>query len=104
MNTNNIKSQNLSGNFILIAFSVSIYPILTFPRLLSYGMFLDGQIYSSISRNFAEGFGTFWKPYYTGTTFPIFYEHPPFVLHLQSFGFKLFGEVYFIDHYTVVRL
>lgn len=65
--------------------------------MLSYGMFMDGITYSSISRNLAEGFGGFWKPYYTETVYETFYEHPPMGFLLQSFAFEIFGEALCIE-------
>jgi 4-amino-4-deoxy-L-arabinose transferase-like glycosyltransferase len=67
------------------------------PRMLGYGMFMDGLTYSSISRNLAEGFGSFWKPCYTETVYKTFYEHPPFGFLLQSFAFKIFGEALYVE-------
>lgn len=55
-------------------------------------MFFDGLIYASISRNMAEGIGSFWSPYYTQFFLNPFYEHPPLVFWLQSFAFRLFGD------------
>lgn len=60
-------------------------------------MFMDGLTYASISRNLAEGWGSFWKPYYTETVYRTFFEHPPFGFLLQSFAFKAFGEAYYIE-------
>lgn len=96
MNLRILKGKHLNALSVLFIFSISVYLICTIPRLLSYGMFLDGQIYSSISRNLAEGFGTFWKLYYI-ETLPIFCEHPPFAFYLQSLIFMLFGEAYYIE-------
>jgi 4-amino-4-deoxy-L-arabinose transferase-like glycosyltransferase len=67
------------------------------PRMLSYGLFFDGLTYASISRNLAQGFGSFWTPYYTETVYKTFYEHPPFGFLLQSFAFKIFGEALYIE-------
>ena len=69
------------------------------PRLAAWGMFHDGVTYATISRNLSIGLGQWWKPYYTATLHPEFYEHPPLVFVIQSFFFTLFG-----DHYLVEKL
>ena len=40
---------------------------------------MDGLMYSAISKNLANGIGTFWNPYLSETLFPEFHEHPPLV-------------------------
>jgi len=51
---------------------------------------MDGLIYSSIAHNLANGIGTFWKPHFTATCYPQFYEHPPLAFGIQSvlYGFS----------------
>ncbi len=67
------------------------------PTLVQEGMFLDGITYSAISKNLANGYGSFWKPHYTKLLYPEFYEHPPLVFILQSYFFKLFGDKFFTE-------
>ncbi len=63
------------------------------------GMFLDGLLYSVISRNLAEGIGTFWKPILTPTLTPDFFsDHPPLVFGIQSLFFKIFGDQLFVEN------
>jgi hypothetical protein len=71
---------------------------LTVPRLWQRGMFLDGVVYAAIARNFARGDGSFWTPYYSATSFPQFFEHPPLGFALQGVAFALAG-----DHAAVER-
>lgn len=54
--------------------------LLLIPTLVQDGMFLDGITYSAISRNMANGIGSFWHPHYTETLYPHFNEHPPLYL------------------------
>ena len=44
---------------------IGLFLILVSKSLLTEGMFFDGVTYASISRNMAEGQGTFWNPHYT---------------------------------------
>ena len=63
------------------------------PKLLSEGVFFDGLLYASISRNFAEGFGDYWSSRFSDTFFfYTFAEHPPLQIWLGSFAFRLFGD------------
>lgn len=66
-------------------------------ELFSEGMFLDGLLYASISRNMAEGLGSFWKPHLTNALSPEFYGHPPLALGIQSIFFKLFGDSIYVE-------
>jgi 4-amino-4-deoxy-L-arabinose transferase-like glycosyltransferase len=68
-------------------------------NLFSDGMFLDGLLYADISRNMAEGLGTFWKPHLSYGIFNEFYEHPPLALGLQSLWFKVFGDSIFVERF-----
>jgi hypothetical protein len=77
--------------------AVSLYCLLVLPRLLSYGMFLDGVAYASIARNMAEHYGSFWQPYYTATVYPTFYEHPPLGFWLQSWAYRLCGDSVYVE-------
>lgn len=71
---------------------------LSSPYLFSRGMFLDGLIYSTVSRNLAEGLGTFWNPHYSETLFsPAFREHPPLAFWMEASFFQLFGDQLFVE-------
>ncbi len=58
---------------------------------------LDGTIYASIARNMAEGVGSLWKPYFTRSLFPEFHEHLPFMMLMESFAFRLFGDTILVE-------
>jgi 4-amino-4-deoxy-L-arabinose transferase-like glycosyltransferase len=66
-------------------------------ELFSEGMFMDGLLYADISRNMAEGLGSFWKPHLSNGLFPEFYEHPPLAFGLQSIFFKVFGDSIYVE-------
>jgi len=67
--------------------------------LVQEGMFFDGIIYSSISRNLAEGLGSIlnWKLIYTQTFCNPFVDHPPLAMIIQSFFFRIFGDHLFVE-------
>ena len=81
----------------LVFLVISLYCLLVLPRMLSYGMFVDGVIYASIARNMAENYGSFWQPYYTATVYPTFYEHPPLGFWLQSWAYRLCGDSVYVE-------
>ncbi len=64
---------------------------------LSDGMFMDGTIYAILSRNMANGSGTFWHPHLTDILFPVFVEHPPLAFGLEGILFRIFGDNRFIE-------
>ena len=70
---------------------------LLLPFFTQKGMHLDGTIYAGISRNLANGIGTFWNPQLSQTYFSQFHEHPPFALWLQSLFFRVFGDSYITE-------
>ena len=71
----------------LLVFSVVIWAIVM--PLFQDGMFVDGILYATVSRNLALGYGTFWDPYVSQTFMQLFHEQPPLVFWLQSFFFRL---------------
>lgn len=58
---------------------------------------LDGTIYASIARNMAQGLGSIWNPHFTSSLFPEFHEHLPFMMFLESLGFRLFGDTILVE-------
>ena len=78
--------------WIPFAFAIGLWLILVSGSLLSEGMFVDGVTYAAISRNMAQGMGSFWSPFYTATLYPVFHQHPPLALALESLFFRLFGD------------
>jgi 4-amino-4-deoxy-L-arabinose transferase-like glycosyltransferase len=76
----------------LLVVVVCLFLLLLLPRMIAADMFLDGLTYASMARNMAEGRGTFWKPHYTETVYPEFYESPPLGIWLQSLAFRVFGD------------
>ncbi|TXB66934.1 hypothetical protein FRY74_01770 [Vicingus serpentipes] len=73
-------------------FTAVVFSAVLIPILVQEGMFLDGITYAAISKNLANGYGSFWFPQYTLTHFSKFHEHPPLVFGLQALFFKLLGN------------
>ncbi len=69
------------------------------PWLLAKGIFWDGALYATISRNLAVGIGDLWHPSVTGTFMHRFREHPPLAIWSQALFFRAVG-----DHFWVERV
>lgn len=80
-----------------LALTLLLAAFLLLPSMASVGMFLDGVIYASISRNLAHGQGTFWALHFSDALFPVFREHPPLVFGLQSLFFRALGDSYLTE-------
>lgn len=78
---------------------------LLLPSVATVGMFMDGAIYASISRNLAGGVGSMWALHFSDGLFPVFREHPPLVFWLQSLFFRVLGDGYLTERaYDLVVL
>jgi len=84
------QPRPLIGTLLLAAFVL-------LPSMASIGMFVDGAMYAAISRNLAEGLGSFWAPHFSDGLFPVFHQHPPLVFWLQSSFFRLLGDSYLTE-------
>ena len=65
--------------------TVVVVCALFLPRIVTEGQFVDGLTYASVSRNLAEGYGTWWQPW--GSVWfgqQIFYEHPPLLFGCKA--------------------
>ena len=82
-----------------------LFLIIVSPNLLSEGMFMDGLYYATISKNLANGIGTYWNPHFTNIMFPSFHEHPPLAFWMESMFFHLLGGGRFTERiYSIVML
>jgi len=93
------KSSDFNRALPFYLLAAGVYLLIVFKDLFSNGMFLDGLIYSTVSKNLANGLGTFWNPHFTSTFLPEFHEHPPLAFGIQSIFYKIFGESRFIDRF-----
>ncbi len=77
----------------------ALLAVLFVPWLFRQGMFWDGVVYGTISRNLAAGIGDAWHPTVTSTFLRHIREHPPLGFWLQAAYFWVFG-----DHFWVERV
>ena len=90
-------SQTRSNNTPFWLLLIGLFLILVSKSLLTEGMFLDGVLYASISRNMAYALGSFWNPYYTQTIGTVFHSHPPLALGLEALAFKALGDHWWVE-------
>lgn len=88
--------QFVQKHFMLLLWS-GVSSVLFLPNLLTRGLFVDGLVYSSISRNLTRGLGSMWSPYYAEVKGDVFVEHPPLFFWLQSIWFQLTGDHVFTE-------
>ena len=87
---------------------ISLLLVLIISKLIQDGMFLDGIFYSVVSKNMANGIGTFWSPFYSQSGFgglTGFHEHPPLNFGIQSIFFRFLGNGMYTERiYILVTL
>ena len=72
--------------FYLIAISIILG--LTLPVIIQDGMFMDGMLYTCVSKNLANGIGSFWFPVFSKFGFgglTTFHEHPPLIFGILRY-------------------
>lgn len=79
---------------------------LVLPLLIMKGMFMDGLMYAAVSKNLAQGIGSFWQPFYGEDYFglPGFYENPPLGIFNLALFFKVFGNAFWVDRFFILCL
>jgi 4-amino-4-deoxy-L-arabinose transferase-like glycosyltransferase len=90
------QAINVKYFYITIA---GIFMLIICHSWLSDGMFMDGTIYAVLSRNMANGTGTFWQPHLSDTMFPVFVEHPPLAFGIEGVLFRIFGDNRFVERF-----
>ncbi len=103
MNDNIINKTDNAVKIHFYIMVIAIFFITINKMLFSEGMFMDGLIYAAISKNLANGHGSFWDLYLSDTYNLHFRGHPPLAFGLQSIFFYLFGESFYIEKiYSVI--
>jgi 4-amino-4-deoxy-L-arabinose transferase-like glycosyltransferase len=73
-------------------FTAAVIIALVGPSLIQHGMFMDGMIYATVARNFAEGLGTWWNLYLSDTLLTSYHDQPPMTMWIESFFFMILGD------------
>ena len=91
------RLDKISGTLPFYLFVWGTFLMIVCQNIFSNGMFLDGLIYSTVSKNLSNGTGTFWNLHFTETLMSDFHEHPPLAFGMQSLFYTFFGESRFVD-------
>jgi 4-amino-4-deoxy-L-arabinose transferase-like glycosyltransferase len=91
------KTPEITDLLPFYLLTAGVFLLIVYQDILSNGMFLDGLIYSAVSKNLADGLGSFWNPHFTATCMPQFHEHPPLAFGIQSVFYTVLGESRYID-------
>jgi len=75
--------------------------MLIISQLVQDGMFADGMLYTAVSKNLADGFGTFWNPQFSKTSLSSFHEQPPLYFGILAVFFKIFGSSMYVERLFV---
>lgn len=78
-------------------FTFSVIMVLVVSQLVQDGVFMDGMLYISVSKNLADGLGTFWNPHFSLTSMSDFHEQPPLYFGLLAIFYKLFGTSMYVE-------
>lgn len=78
-------------------FTFSAVFFLVVSQLIQEGAFMDGMLYVSVSKNLADGIGTFWDPHFCKTYHSSFHEQPPLYFGLLAVFYKLFGASMYVE-------
>jgi 4-amino-4-deoxy-L-arabinose transferase-like glycosyltransferase len=93
----------VAANAPWFAIVAAAYVALTFGRLLSSEMFLDGVTYAAVARNLADGNGSFWATAYNQDFTP-FRAQPPLAFWLESLAFRFFGDSPWVERLWGIAL
>jgi len=91
------KLSEISRTLPFYSIVWGVFLIIVCQNIFSNGMFLDGLIYSTVSKNLSNGVGTFWNLHFTKTFMSDFHEHPPLAFGIQSLFYTFFGESRYVD-------
>ena len=86
-----------STNLPFWLFTFSVISVLIVSQLIQDGVFMDGMLYISVSKNLADGIGTFWNPHFSLTSMASFHEQPPLYFGLLAFFYKIFGTSMYVE-------
>ncbi len=87
------KNKNLP--FLLFTFSVIM--VLIVSQLIQDGMFMDGEFYTCVGKNLADGLGTFWNPHLSKTYMYSFHVQPPLYFGLLAVFYKVLGSSMYVE-------
>ncbi|HXD93708.1 MAG TPA: glycosyltransferase family 39 protein [Bacteroidia bacterium] len=81
--------------------TIAVINVLIISQLVQDGMFMDGMLYTAVSKNLSEGLGTFWNPHFSKTSMSSFHEQPPLYFGLLAVFYKVFGTSMYVERLFV---
>ena len=87
------------ANIFLSVIVITLVSIVLLSTIVKEGMFMDGLIYSTISRNMSLGIGSLWHPKFSETIMSTFNGHPPLVFGIQSLFFSILGTSIYTERF-----
>jgi 4-amino-4-deoxy-L-arabinose transferase-like glycosyltransferase len=86
-------------------FTAALFIGLIMPVLIQDGMFMDGMLYTCVSKNLGNGIGSFWFPISDATWLvdgkASFHEHPPLIFGIQSLFFRFLGNSMYVERFYI---
>ena len=80
------------GKSSLYLLPLILFVYLVLSEAVEQSMYTDGVAYAGLSKNLANGIGSFWTPSLSKVHLTEFHSHPPLVFWLQSLFFRVFGD------------
>ncbi len=77
--------------------TITLMMFLIISQLIQDGAFMDGMLYVSVSKNLADGIGTFWDPHFCKTYQSSFHEQPPLYFGILALFYKVFGTSMYVE-------
>lgn len=87
----------MQKQFPFHVFTAAVLVALVLPTALQDGMFMDGLLYACVSKNLADGIGTFWFPHLSKTLHSFFDQQPPLGFGIQAVFFEIFGGSIYVE-------
>jgi 4-amino-4-deoxy-L-arabinose transferase-like glycosyltransferase len=91
----------LSKPVVFWILTIAVINLLIISQLVQDGMFADGMLYTAVSKNLADGLGTFWNPHFSKTSMSSFHEQPPLYFGILAVFFKVFGSGMYVERLFV---
>jgi 4-amino-4-deoxy-L-arabinose transferase-like glycosyltransferase len=87
-----------NNQFPFFIFTFSILVVLVLPALLRDGMFMDGLIYATVSKNLAaDDFKSLWQLRVSDAMKNPYYDQPPLTFWIKALFFKFLGNTLYTE-------
>ncbi len=87
----------INKSYIFWVLTIAAILFLIVSQLIQDGFFMDGLLYTAVSKNLAAGIGTFWNPHFSKTVRSSFHEQPPLYFGLLAIFYKVYGTGMYVE-------